>query len=53
MKDISEATDVAAQHPDVVKQLEAEAEKARLELGDSLSKRQGKGVREPGRVAQE
>ena len=52
VKDISEATDVAAQHPDIVKQLEAEAEKARLELGDALTKQAGKGLREPGRVAQ-
>ena len=53
VNDVSETTDVAAQHPDVVKRLETEAEKARAELGDSLTKRQGKGVREPGRVAQE
>jgi arylsulfatase len=52
VKDISEATDVAAQHPDIVKQLEAEAEKARLELGDALTKQAGQGLREPGRVAQ-
>jgi hypothetical protein len=53
VNDISEATDVSAQHPDMVKQLEAEAEKARSELGDALTKCQGKGVREPGRLAQE
>jgi arylsulfatase A len=52
-KDVAESTDLAAQHPDMVKQLEAEAEKARVELGDSLTRRQGKGVREPGRVAQD
>ena len=40
VNDISEATDVAAQHPDIVKRLEAEAEKARQELGDALTKRQ-------------
>jgi arylsulfatase A len=51
--DMSETTDVAAQHPDVVKRLEAEAEKARAELGDSLTKREGKGVREPGRIARQ
>jgi len=44
---------VAAKHPDIVKRLEAEAEKARRELGDSLTKREGKGAREPGRVSQE
>ena len=41
------------QHPDIVKRLEAEAEKARQELGDALIKQTGKGVREPGRVAQQ
>jgi arylsulfatase len=51
--DVSEVTDVAAQHPDIVRRLETEADKARQELGDSLTKAKGKGVREPGRVAQE
>ena len=41
---------MAAKNPDVVKRLEALAEKARDDLGDSLTKRVGKGVREPGRV---
>jgi len=49
--DISEATDLAAQHPDIVKRLEAEAEKARQELGDALTKRTGKGTRQPGSAA--
>jgi len=49
--DISEQADVAAQHTELVKQLEAEAEKARTELGDALTQRVGKGVREPGRLA--
>src|SRR6201999_3230316 len=31
--DISETTNVIAQHPDIAKQLEAEAEKARADLG--------------------
>jgi arylsulfatase A len=53
VNDISETTDVAAQNPRMVKRLEAEAEKARAELGDSLTKREGKGVREPGRLASE
>jgi arylsulfatase len=53
VNDISEVTDVAAQHADIVERLEAEARKAREELGDSLTKVKGKGVREPGRVAQE
>jgi len=53
VSDISETTDVSAQHPDLVKRLEAEAEKARQELGDAITKRTGKGTREPGRVAVE
>ena len=48
--DISESVDVAKEHPRIVNQLEAEAEKARAELGDSLTKRTGAGTREPGRV---
>jgi arylsulfatase A len=48
--DIGEATDVAAAHPDVVARLQAMAEKAREDLGDSLTNRTGRGVREPGRV---
>jgi hypothetical protein len=48
--DIGETTDVSAQHPDIVKQLEAEAEKARVDLGDALTKRPGEGWREPGRL---
>jgi hypothetical protein len=48
--DIGETTDVSAQHPELVKQLEAEAEKARADLGDALTKRPGPGRREPGRL---
>jgi arylsulfatase A-like enzyme len=51
--DPNETTDVAAEHPDVVKRLEALAEKAREDLGDSLTKRKGEGVRPPGRVSKE
>ena len=47
--DISESKDVAAEHPEVVEKLQASAEKARAELGDSLTQRKGGGVREPGR----
>jgi arylsulfatase len=49
-RDISETKDVADQHPDLVKRLEAEAEVARDELGDSLTHRTGRGTREPGRL---
>jgi arylsulfatase len=48
--DIGETTDVAAEHPELVKQLEAEAERARADLGDALLQRPGVGQREPGRV---
>lgn len=46
-EDPGETTDVADKHPDVVKQLEALAEKARAELGDSATKRTGSGYRPP------
>jgi arylsulfatase A len=49
--DVNETKDVAAANPEVVKKLLAFAEAARDDLGDSLTKRTGKGVREPGRVA--
>lgn len=49
--DIGEATNLAQQNPDTVKRLEALAERAREDLGDSLTKRTGAGVREPGRIA--
>jgi arylsulfatase A-like enzyme len=45
-----ETTNVAEKHPDVVARLQALAEKARDDLGDSLTKRKGKGVRPPGRL---
>ena len=48
--DIGETTNVAAEHPEIVKQLEAEGEKAREELGDALTKRPGTGLRAPGRL---
>jgi arylsulfatase A-like enzyme len=46
--DISETTDVSAQHPEVIRQLEAEVEKARADLGDALTKNPGPGRRYPG-----
>jgi arylsulfatase A-like enzyme len=49
-KDPAETTNVAADHPDVVARLQALAEKARADLGDSAQKKTGSGVREPGRV---
>jgi arylsulfatase len=46
--DLGETTDVAAQHPDVVRRLLDLAEQARADLGDSLTKRQGSGIRPSG-----
>jgi hypothetical protein len=48
--DISEMTDIAPQHPDIVKQLLAVAEEARSDLGDSLTKRKPTGARPVGRL---
>jgi len=47
--DIGETRDVASEHPEVVRRLEALAERARGDLGDALAQRLGAGVREPGR----
>ncbi len=49
--DVSETTDVAAKHPDIVERLLGLAEVARADLGDALTSRTGSGVRQPGRVA--
>lgn len=48
--DPSETTDVSADHPEVVAAAIRHVEAARAELGDSLTKREGSGRREPGRV---
>jgi arylsulfatase A len=48
--DESETKDVAADHPHVLQRLLGLAEQMRSELGDSLTKRQGSGVRPPGRT---
>jgi arylsulfatase A len=48
--DSGETTDVVEQHPDVEARLLQYAEEAREDLGDSLTKRVGKNVREPGRL---
>ena len=48
--DLAEQNDVSAAQPAMVKQLLAFAEKCRADLGDSLTKRTGAGLREPGRV---
>jgi arylsulfatase A-like enzyme len=46
-EDPGEMTDVAARHPEIVKQLEALAETARADLGDSATGAKGSGVRSP------
>ena len=49
-KDPGESTDVAASRPDVVRSLLGHAERAREDLGDSLTGRAGTGVRPPGKI---
>jgi len=48
--DSSEKTNVAEKHADVVKRLQRLADQMREELGDSGLKKEGNGVREPGKV---
>jgi arylsulfatase len=48
--DVGERTNVAVRHPEVVARLLKLAEAAREELGDSLTKRRGRGVRPSGRL---
>lgn len=49
--DVSETKNIAAENPEIVEQLLAIAERARADLGDSLTKRMPMGARPPGRVA--
>ncbi len=49
--DIGETTDIAAERPQDVERLLAIAERARAELGDTLTDRTGSGVRPSGRIA--
>jgi arylsulfatase A-like enzyme len=48
--DPGETTDVAAQHPDVVAQIQQLADRMRADLGDSATKQKGSGVREAGQL---
>lgn len=48
--DVSEVTNVASEHPDIVTRLTALADSARDDLGDSLQKRTGKNLRPAGRL---
>jgi arylsulfatase len=52
VNDVGETKDVAEANPNIVKQLEAFAEKMRAELGDALTERNGSGSRMPGRSAE-
>jgi arylsulfatase A-like enzyme len=49
--DIGEKTSVSEQHREIVGRLEVLAEAARDDLGDSVAKREGKGIRAPGRMS--
>jgi arylsulfatase A len=49
--DVSETTDVADKNPEVVRKLLVVAEQARADLGDALTKREGRGVRPAGRLS--
>jgi arylsulfatase len=48
--DISETTDLASVYPEIVERLKKIGDKARYELGDTLTGRMGKEVRQPGRI---
>ncbi|MCB9906590.1 MAG: sulfatase [Planctomycetes bacterium] len=48
--DPGETTNVAASHPEIVRRLERELERARVELGDSLVGRKGRAVRPAGKA---
>lgn len=50
--DIGETTDVADKNPEIVARLTKYVEQAREDLGDTATKRTGKNVREPGKLAE-
>lgn len=52
-KDVGESRNIAAENPQVVKCLQALAERAREDLGDSETHRQGKNVRLAGQVGKD
>jgi len=49
-RDVSESVDVAAEHPEVVKRLLELADSMRADLGDTLTKVEPTGARQPGRL---
>ncbi|MCW5555207.1 MAG: sulfatase [Verrucomicrobiae bacterium] len=50
LSDVGETRDVVETRPEIARQLMVQVEKARSELGDSLTRREGLGTREPGRL---
>lgn len=50
-RDVGETTDVAEAHPEVMARMMQLAERARADMGDKLTDREGPGRREPGRAA--
>ena len=48
--DVGESNNVADQHPEIVARLQLAAEKAREDLGDRLTQREGSGLRPAGRL---
>ncbi|MBZ0153807.1 MAG: sulfatase [Planctomycetes bacterium] len=50
LHDVGETANVAAAHPDVVARLQQAAAQARAELGDTLTKTEGKGARPAGKL---
>ncbi|MBM3879447.1 MAG: sulfatase [Verrucomicrobia bacterium] len=51
-REAEERANLAAQHPDVVRRLEALAEQCRRDLGDALTQQTGTGARQPGRITE-
>lgn len=49
-RDPRETTDVAAREPKVMERMQRLVEEFREDLGDSLTKREGRGLRPPGRI---
>jgi arylsulfatase A len=49
-QDIGEKQNVIARNPDVASRLQALAEKARKDMGDALTQRTGRNLREPGQI---
>lgn len=49
--DVGETKNVAAEHPEIVEQLQRLADQARDDLGDSATARKGKNVRPAGQLA--